>query len=249
MSADPVLDSIIRKLTRLSPLGPGDCTAVRRLTYTMRTLQPPAYLVREGEPPRSVCSFVVAGFAYRQKLTAEGSRQIVALQLPGDFLDLQHLFLDIADHNVQALTQLQVADVSRDALQEIVLNHPAVGRAMWIDELISASMYREWVLNIGRRSARARIAHILCEFAVRMRAAHIGDDGDYGYDLPMTQEQLGDAVGLTSVHVNRTLKGLVGDGLIRFDRRRLSILDWDRIRQVGEFSSLYLHLDQVNTSP
>ncbi len=161
----------------------------------------------------------------------------------GDVLDLQNLFLNVSDHSVQALTRLTVIDVAKDRLQNLILTHPRIGAAMWIDGLIEASIYREWVLNVGRRDARARIAHILCEFAVRMKAAGIAEDD--GYHLPMTQEQLGDAVGLTSVHVNRTLRTLVADGLVRFDRRNLSILDWDRILEVGEFSSLYLHLDQA----
>jgi CRP-like cAMP-binding protein len=243
MSGDPVLDSIIRKLERRCALSQAERDAILAMPYVRRILQPSAYLVREGEKPRPHCSFVLSGFAYRQKLTSEGTREIVSLHMPGDFLDLQHLFLHQADHNVQALSRLDVADLSRDSLQELVLDHPGIGRALWIDGLVDASIYREWILNVGRRDARGRIAHVLCEFAVRMQVAGVADEG--GYRLPVTQEQLGDAVGLTSVHVNRTLKALVADGFVRFDRRNLQILDWDGLRQVGEFSTLYLHLDQV----
>lgn len=237
------LEKMLRKLRTRSQLNAADCEAILALPYARRTYDAPAYLVREGEPPRRHCSFVVSGLAFRQKLTAEGARQIVSIHLEGDFLDLQHLFLNRADHSVQALTLLDVAEIERDALQDVILKRPAIGRAMWIDALVDASIFREWVLNVGRRDARARVAHLLCEFALRMQAAGI-DAGD-GYELPMTQEQIGDAVGLTSVHVNRTLKSLEADGLIRRNKRYLSFKDWERIRTVGDFSALYLHLDQV----
>lgn len=242
MSSSTPNERMIEKLARRATLDPDDRAALAEMPCTLRTLQASAYLLREGEPARLNCSYILSGFAFRQKLTAEGARQIVSVHMPGDFLDFQHLFLRVADHNVQALTRLTIAEISCEVLQELALARPAIGRAIWIDGLIEASIYREWILNVGRRDARARIAHILCEFAVRMRAA--GMVNDNGYELPMTQEQLGDAVGLTSVHVNRTLKGLVADGLVRFDRRNLSILDWDGIREVGGFSSMYLHLDQ-----
>lgn len=116
---------------------------------------------------------------------------------------------------------------------------------MWIDALVDASIYREWVVNIGRRDAKARIAHLLCEFAARQKAAGLGD-GTICH-LPMTQEQLGDAVGLTPVHVNRTLKALVEDGVIQRSKRDISFADSARVRAVGDFSELYLHFDQIET--
>jgi CRP-like cAMP-binding protein len=215
------------------------------LPYVHRKHSPPAYLVREGEPPRRYCSFVISGLAIRQKLTTTGDRQIISIHLPGDFLDLQHLVLNYADHNVQALTRLETADIDRAALQDLVLARPAIGKAMWVDALVDASIFREWVLNVGQRDARARIAHLLCEFAVRMEAAGIPVKD--GYELPMTQEQIGDAVGLTSVHVNRTLKSLASDGLIHRDKRALTYADWDALQAVGGFSALYLHVDQTAT--
>ena len=241
--SDDVPGMFVRSLRRCATLDAGSVAAVAALPYTRRIVQPSSYIVREGEAPRSFCTFVIAGFAYRQKLSAEGARQIVSLRLSGEFLDLQHLFLDIADHNVQALTLCEVADVSRAALRSLVLDHHAVARAIWIDGLIEASIHREWLLNVGRRGARPRLAHFLCEFTVRMREAGIA--GQDCYEFPMTQEQLGDATGLTRVHVNRTLKALVAEGLIQFNRRRLTIIDWRRWQAVGEFNGVYLHLDQT----
>ncbi|MBS89913.1 hypothetical protein sphantq_01680 [Sphingobium sp. AntQ-1] len=243
MSSITNLDFFARRLSQRAALDEEDRAAVSALPFQHRYLNPSAYVVREGEPPRPHCSFVLSGLAFRHKLTVHGARQIVSIHLAGDLLDLQHLFLNIADHSVQALTELEVADIDRDALREIALERPAVGQALWIDGLVDASIYREWVLNVGRRDARARIAHILCEIAVRMHAAGVIDAADF--HLPMTQEQLGDATGMTSVHVNRTLKALAKDGLIDHSGRWIAIQDWNKIRREGDFNPLYLHLDQV----
>lgn len=236
------LDELIASIARRGPLDGEDRAAIRSLRYTRRTVQPQSYIVREGETGLRACSYIMSGLAFRQKLTASGRRQIVSIRIPGDFLDLQHLFLEMADHNIQALTALDVIDLNRKDLQALVMSRPAVGRALWLDTLIEASIFREWVLNVGRRDGRGRIAHLLCEFAVRMQDAGVAQTE--GYYLPITQEQLGDAVGITSVHVNRMIKQLVTEGIIAFDRRNIKILDWDGLRGAGDFSSLYLHLDR-----
>lgn len=232
-----------KRLSQRASLTEDDVAAIVALPFNTRHVRANTYLVREGEPPRPHCALVVEGLAFRHKLTAEGARQIVSMHLKGDLLDLQHLFLNIADHSAQALTELKIAEVDREALQQIALDRPGVGRALWVEGLVDASIYREWVLNVGRRDARSRIAHILCELAVRMRAA--GVVGSERFELPMTQEQIGDATGLTSVHVNRTIKALAAEGIIDHSGRWIAIRDWNDIREVGDFNPLYLHLDQV----
>jgi CRP-like cAMP-binding protein len=244
------MTQLVRKLQTRAALDADDIEAVMALPFTQRTYEAPSYMVREGMRAPHMCSFIRSGFAIRHKLTNDGRRQIVAMNLPGDFVDLQHLFLNWADHNVQVLTRVEAVDIERSALQALALSRPNVGKALWTDTLIDASIFREWVLNAGRRDARQRVAHLLCEFALRMDAA--GLDIGSGYELPMTQEQLGDAVGLTSVHINRTLKSLIADGVVQRDRRHVSFSSWEMIRAVGDFSALYLHLDQTgseNTPP
>jgi CRP-like cAMP-binding protein len=246
-SEDHVLSKMARKLESRSVLDDGDRAAIMALPYLERTYEAPAYVLREGEPAKKHCSFIVSGLAFRQKLAATGARQIVSIHMAGDFLDLQHLFLNRADHSVQALSRLETLEIERAALQELVLRHPAIGRAMWIDALVDASIFREWVLNVGRRDAKARIAHLLCEVSLRMEAAGLTNGA--GYQLPLTQEQLGDAVGLTSVHVNRTLRALAEQGLIVRDRRHVRFDDIERLRAAADFSALYLHLDQTAPPP
>lgn len=236
------LEVMVRRLEMRVRLDDDDREAILALPHQRRKHQPNAYLIREGPPAPHHCEYVEQGTAFRQKLTSEGARQIVAVHFPGDFLDLQHLFLKIADHNVQALTELRTIAIERIALQRLVLDRPSIARAMWIDALVEASVYREWLTNAGRRDARARIAHLLCEVYLRSKAAGVAEDGIF--ELPITQEQLGDAVGLTPVHVNRTLKSLAEDGVVHRDRRYISFSDWDRLAEIGDFNPLYLHLDQ-----
>jgi len=239
----PVLERMVQKLSTRARLDTDDRQAILALPFVERSYHATTYVVREGDAPRRYCDFISEGFAFRQKLTANGGRQIVSVHLAGDFIDLQHLFLNIADHSVQALTELKVVGVERKALQRIALDRPAIGSALWIDALVDSSIYREWVMNIGRRDARARIAHLLCEVSVRMRAADLISEEKF--ELPLTQEQLADAVGLTPVHVNRTLKSLVDDGVVYRDKRYISFTDWGAIVGIAGFNPLYLHLDQT----
>ena len=234
------LEMLLRNLELRVPLPEDDRKAVLALPHTLRTLEPSTYTIREADPPK-FCAVLISGFAYRQKLTGDGSRQIVALQIPGDALDFQHLFLNTADHSVQMLTRGEVAYVPREELQELARSRPAVGHAILVKIAVESSIFREWLLNVGRRESRSRLAHLLCELALRLDAEGLAED--YGYELPMTQEQLADAVGLTPVHVNRTLKTLEAEGLIVRNKRSISFPDWERMRGVGDFNQRYLHLE------
>lgn len=156
-------------------------------------------------------------------------------------VDLQNSLLQVADHSVQTLTACEVAMIPRDDILRLSAQRPRVGRALWIETLVEGSIAREWVANVGRRDARTRMAHLLCEFALRLKVAGIVHDG--AYELPMTQEQLADATGLTAVHVNRTIKSLEADGLIeRPNPRTVRIGDWRTLVEAGDFDSNYLHL-------
>jgi CRP-like cAMP-binding protein len=236
------LERMKRKFERRAELDDADRAAHMALPFHAKTIEAGRYLLREGTLT-TYSTLLLSGFAFRHKLTTEGERQIVSIHVPGDFIDLEGSLLRTADHNVQTLTPCKVATVGRDHIVNLIDSHPRVGRAMWIDTLVDGSIYREWVMNVGRRAARPRIGHILCEFGRRVELAGLGDAD--GYEFPMTQEQLADATGLTPVHVNRTLKSLEADGLIVRDRRFIGIPDWARLRDMAGFNELYLHLDQL----
>jgi CRP-like cAMP-binding protein len=240
------LQRVIARLEAFAPLDETDRQAIMALPCSVREVGAGAYLVREGETPPG-CLMLLEGFAYRHKVTGEGARQIIAVHIPGEFVDLQNAFLGVADHNVQALSRGTVAQVPRAAIRDLTDKYPNVARAMWTLTLIDASVFREWVVNVGRRSSVARIAHLLCEFATRLEAEGLASE--YGYDLPMTQEQIADATGLTPVHVNRVLKELGRMGVIARDKRAITISDWDGLRDVGDFNPRYLHLARNRAAP
>lgn len=222
ITANPVLEPMLRKLQLWMRLDEGDQKAVLSLPYTLRKLGPQQYIVRDGERPVHSC-LLLSGFAYRHKLTGEGSRQIMSIHMRGDVVDLQNSLLRRSDHNVQALTKIEVALMPVEAIQDLAFKRPLVGKAMWYETLVDASIFREWTLNVRRRNGRARTAHLLCEFALRLEVAGLGEQCDY--ELPMTQDQLADALGLTPVHVNRTLMALEKDGLIERKQRSVKIAD------------------------
>jgi CRP-like cAMP-binding protein len=232
----PTFEKMVRRVDR---------QALLALPHNVKKLPAAAHIVRDGDAADH-CSLLLSGFAYRYKLTGEGGRQIISLHIAAEFLDLQNSLLGVADHSVQMLTDGELAFIPGSALQDLALSRSAIARALWIDTLIDASIFREWVVNVGRRDSRARVAHILCEFSLRLEAA--GMANNHHYELPMTQEQLADAVGLTSVHVNRVLKQLGEEGLIWRDRRTIRIEDWEGLRDAGDFNERYLHHDAPGAS-
>ena len=236
------LERMVRKFSHRTTIDPADRQALFDLPFKVRPVEAGQFIVREGMRPE-FSTLLLAGFAYRHKLTADGDRQIVSIHIPGDFMDLEGSLLTTADHNVQALTRGEIATIDTRNLVALIDTHPRIARAMWIDTLIDGAIYREWVVNVGRRPAIQRIGHVLCEFARRLEVAGMGTTR--GYQLPMTQDQLADAVGLTPVHVNRTLKTMEADGLIARHKRFIEIPDWERLRAMSGFNELYLHLDQA----
>ena len=238
---DPsTLQPLVEKLAYRVRLSEEDRAAILALPFTVRTMERSQFIVRERDRARNSC-LMLSGYSIRSKTTAAGSRQIVAIHVKGEMVDLQNSMLEVADHSVQMLTSGKVALIPREHVRRLTFDRPEVAHAMWIDTLVDGSIFREWITNVGRRDARTRIAHLLCEFAVRLRLAGLGEDS--GYELPMTQEQLADATGLTSVHVNRTIKALEKDGLIeRTTPRAIMIGDWRKLADVGDFDTNYLHL-------
>ena len=236
-----VLAPLVRKLGLREELDEGDRIAILALPFTRRRLDAGQYLAWDGDRPQNSC-LLLSGFAFRHKHAGNGGRQILSFHMKGDLVDLQNSLLGIADHNVQMLTSGEVAMIPVEAIRDLAFRHPEVGMAMWYETLVEGSIFREWVLNIGRRDARTRIAHLLCEFALRLELADLGKQT--AYELPITQEQLADAVALTSVHVNRTLMKLEQDGLITRTKRVIAIVDWKALVKVADFEARYLHLEQ-----
>jgi len=235
------LEPMLRKLEYWQKFTADDRAALLGLPHTVKTLEQQHYIVREFDRADFTC-VLLSGFAIRHKIVAGGQRQILSIHMKGDVVDLQSSLLGHADHSVQMLVPGKAAMIPRGKIAEIAFKRPTVGKAMWMDTLVDGSIHREWIANVGRRDARTRVAHLLCEFSLRLKVAGLGEQTNY--ELPMTQEQLADATGLTSVHVNRTIKALEADGLIvRRSPRFVEIGDWRKLAEAGDFNSAYLHLN------
>ncbi|MGI8704269.1 MAG: Crp/Fnr family transcriptional regulator [Sphingomicrobium sp.] len=236
------LEPLLRKLEYRVDLDSEDRAALLALPHSVKLLEQHDYIVRDGQPAECA-TILLSGYCVRHKLAGNGHRQIVAIHMKGEPVDLQNSLLKIADHNVQMLTSGKVAVIPRDAVIRIAFERPAIGKAMWYETLVDGSIFREWIMNVERRDARTRISHLLCEFSLRLKLAGLGERTNY--ELPMTQEQLADATGLTPVHVNRTIKSLEADGLIdRTSARSIVIGDWRKLADTGDFQSAYLHLNE-----
>ena len=242
MSSEPhsPLQPMVRKLAYWAEFDDADKDAIVNLPHKRKRIERHSYIARERDKTTHSC-VLLSGFAIRHKIVGGGGRQFVAIHMQGDLVDLQNSFLGTADHSVQVITDAEVALIPREAVKQLAFDRPRVGAAMWFDTLVDASVFREWIANVGRRDAHTRIAHLLCEFALRLKVAGLGKATDY--ELPMTQEQIADCTGLTSVHVNRVLKLLESENLInRRSSRAITIGDWNKLANAGDFDSNYLHL-------
>lgn len=190
----------------------------------------------------SVCTLLIEGFVCRYKDLADGQRQIMEVHVPGDFLDLHSFLLGRLEHHVGSMTAVRLALVPHDRVRAITEQHPHLARMLWFSTLLDAAIHRERILSVGRRSALSRIAHLLCELNVRLEIVGLAQGNRY--PLPLTQADIADATGLTSVHVNRMLKQLRDEDLLTFRHGEVVIHQWDRLQQLAEFSSGYLYLER-----
>jgi len=215
-----------------APLAPEEKDALMRLPLRLHTIAADQDILRAGDSPSECCQ-VVEGFACRYNTTAEGKRQILSFHIGGDIPDLQSLHLPVIDHNLITLASSKLAYIRHDDLRSLTRSHPRLGDLLWRDTLIDAAIFRQWMVGLGRRSARSRVAHLLCELLVKLRAVGLAED--HAFTLPLTQAELGDALALSNVHVNRVLQDLRGKGLITLRGGSLHVLNWEGLQGAGEF--------------
>ena len=227
------------KLELFAPLPDDDKRLLDQVVQQSRVVGPRQDIIQEGDVPNDV-HLVLSGFACRYKTLTDGSRQIVAYLLPGDFCDFAGFILDAKDHSIATLSACTIVGIPRTAILEMT-RRPDLGQALWWASLVDASILREWLLNLGQRGAEKRVAHLFCELHLRLQSVGLVQDDEL--DLPVTQAEIGDTVGVSPVHVNRVLQSLRAQGLIRLKRGRLALLDVARLRAMSEFNPSYLHQD------
>ena len=227
------------KLELIAPFCVADRSAILNLPCLVRKLRRHEFISREDDRPQ-FCCVLLSGFAMRHKTAGNGGRQIFSIDMRGDAVDLQNSMLGVADHNLEMLSAGDAAFIPVQAIKDITISHPKVGLALWCETLMEGAILREWTLNFGRRDARSRMAHLLCEMALRLPRESI--DETIRYVLPMSQEELADALALTPIHVSRTLKSLAADKLIAREKRTITVLDWQHLAKLGDFDPAYLNL-------
>ncbi|TXM95056.1 helix-turn-helix domain-containing protein [Methylobacterium sp. WL116] len=232
---------LVQKLEGFVSLSEADKALLERISAPSRVVPSQTDLVREGEAPKGVF-LILEGMACRHKVRANGGRQIMAYLVPGDLCDLDVALLDTMDHSITTLSASKVVCIPPKVIAEVMEHHPQLARALRMSTLVDEATLREWLVNVGCRSALERVAHLFCELQVRMQAVSL-TDGD-SYDMPVTQAGLADTTGLSNVHLNRTLQELRRTGLIKLRQRRMTILDLPRLRTLAEFKANYLHLGE-----
>ncbi|MGY3453947.1 Crp/Fnr family transcriptional regulator [Bradyrhizobium sp. USDA 4353] len=195
-------------------------------------------LASEGDAAASI-RMVLTGWAVRYKALEDGRRQIVNLVLPGDTCDAQIYLVKRLDHSIAALTPVSYAELDRERFESLIACDRKLAEAFWCETLSNAAIQREWTLNLGRRDAYERVAHLLCEVMTRLRAVGLVDGDSCAF--PITQMDLADATGLSVVHVNRTLQELRSAGLIVLRDRTLTVPDFQALMDAALFEPDYLH--------
>lgn len=230
---------LTRKLLHFAQLSDSDCQVLDEFAAPDERHAADVDIIAEGMVPRSVF-LLKEGMAMRYRNLADGGRQIMTFLIPGDLCDMHVFLIKEMDHSIGTVTPVRVAPISRDSIMGLFGARPRISAALWWSTMQEDAMLRERIVSLGRRDARGRIAYLMCELLWRHTA--VGLNSGEVFQLPLTQTELGDTLGLTPVHVNRILKEFREQGLIAMRQRTLSLLNVDELQAIAGFNKNYLHL-------
>lgn len=239
LQAAPKITTLVEKLSLRDRISPDEIEALQKALEPPKTVAAGSDIVREHSRPLH-STLLISGFSARYSTLEDGARQITEINVAGDFIDLHSLLMKQMDHGVVALTECVIAEAPHSGLIDITERHPHLTRLLWLDTIIDAAIHRQWLVAMGRRSGLGHLAHLVCELYLRLQA--VGQTGDLTFDLPLTQATLGDALGLSTVHVSRLISELRGEGVINWSGGQIDILDWRRLAEIAEFDPTYLRL-------
>ena len=234
---------LISKLSRVMTLSQDDCAALQAMCQDVRQTGARRDIIRDGDRPDRV-HLILNGWACRYKILKNGKRQITALLLPGDFCDLHVGVLDRMDHAIGAITSTTFAYVDRLQFEELTRSRPAIMRALWWATLVDEGVLRSWLVSLGVRTARERVAHLICELRERMSNIDREEGGQFA--MPLTQPDLAEALGLTAVHINRVVRQLMKEGVLEIRKGQVTVLDLPALTEIAEFDPSYLHAQSIN---
>lgn len=228
----------VQKLSSFGELSVVETAELERATLFPRKFAARASLIREGDRPGPMF-VVLEGWAFRYKILPNGSRQILAFLMPGDCCDLNIGLLDAMDHGIQTATEARVATISRAEADRLMITYPGIARCLYTAQLADEGILRAWIVSMGRRGTRERVAHLMCE--LYLRAHSIGLIASTEFALPLSQVLLADSLGMTPVHINRVLRDLRLTGAMELKRGMLLILDPAKLVAIAGFDENYLH--------
>jgi CRP-like cAMP-binding protein len=240
-----MINPLIRKLENVAVLTGEQRDLLERLCDKPRAVPAHRDILRQGERPNHL-HLIIEGWAMRYNVLPDGSRQITAFLLPGDFCDLQVMVLDQMDHSIATLCPTRVAYLPLETARELAGQRPELVQALWWATLVDESVLRAWIVNLGRRDAEQRTAHMLCELYQRMD--NVGLVSGKTFDLPLTREEIADSLGVTPTHLHRVMKNLTAHGLIAFRNKRLSVPDIEQLKHAAGFDPAYLHPEHVRVN-
>lgn len=237
MACRKLIDSLLLNLQSHDVVSPHEVTLLRNLIWRDRRFKVDEEIVVEGSRP-GYSTLLIDGFAARYKFLADGTRQITALHISGDFVDLHAFLLKTMDHGIVAMSQCHVAFVEHGDLKAITETQPHLSRLLWLDTLVDGAIHREWIVAMGRRSKKAHLAHLVCELFMRLQV--VGRTTGYNFHFPLTQVELADVLGISLVHLNKTLQILRKAELLTWIGQMITILDWTRLQELAQFDPTYL---------
>jgi CRP-like cAMP-binding protein len=232
-------ETLARHLSCLGDLPEPDRAAVCALEGEVKELGRLGDQLREGEHPKEVV-IVLSGLLYRYTIGPEGARQIHSFYLPTEAPSLETLYIDYMDNNLGAVVDSRIGLIPHGPVYDVIQKHPEARKLLWRQTLVQGAVFREWLVRNSNLPAHGSLAHFFCEMFTRARAAGLVEDDSF--ELPLTQEFVADALGLTPVHVNRTMKLLRESGMVEWRERRLTIKDFEGLAELADFKPRYLHL-------
>lgn len=236
-----MIELLIRNLEARDTLSSGEIGILHRIIKHDRLVPKGGDIVVEGSRPNE-STLLLDGFAARYRVLEDGKRQITALHVPGDFVDLHAFLLKTMDHGVLALSECKIAAAAHRDLAVVTGTNAHLTRLLWLSTVIDGAIHREWIVAMGRRSKRSHLAHLICELFTRLSVVGMVVENTFG--LPLSQAEVADVLGLSLVHLNKTLQTLRADGLIRWVDHQITVLDWGELSKIAEFDTAYLCLNR-----
>lgn len=242
---DDALRLLLLRLSAHRPFGQAERELLAGLSWRVEEMPARRSFVREGDRPKHSC-LILQGLLARARYTVDGQRQILSIHIPGDMPDLQSLQVPHMDHDLETVVPSRVVFVPHVELRRVCDASPLLASSLWRESLIDAALHRAAIFRNGQLEAEARLAHFLCEMFLRHRAVGLTDGG--GFDLPLSQQQIGDVLGLTLVSINKAVQALRARSLIRMEKGHVEVLNWDVLSRLGQFDGLFLHLEEKDAA-